>query len=299
MSKVGAQFLDYLDVPTMSALLRVSAFSFIPRAESSMTALQRYRVYTLSEDIEWRLKTFNTAFDVDSSLKLYDLRRAKAVAVEDCLKVMMANGLSLDHRFRGKEEGRYSNRSSNRSSNRNSRGSSNSNKDCEVVMDLKKGMVPAARVLMDGCKQLNVWSSNTDFEDLSSGYLVDFAEFQRQKGKGAIPVKKPPISAVGGGTGPKVDEQEGQRYLDKLSRLVVNGALAGRDNMRSVHCCYLKVLREREYEVHSWLWVFVELKENDYAQDMAKGKKRNKGKKRKEKGRQFMVWKGQCGCTKL
>merc|ERR1712176_534069 len=108
-------------------------------------------------------------------------------------------------------------------------------------------------------------------------------------------MKRPPISK---NMSKKVDEQEGRRLLKQLDMLVVDRDLVTRDNMESVHCCYVKVMKEREYEVHSFLWVFVELKGQEVQEQSPKRK--GKGKRRKEtRGRQFMVWKGQCGCTKL
>lgn len=270
IAAVGNDFLDYVDVSTLCSLVRIEGFSFIPL---KLNALHRWKAYTATKDIEHRLKQFNTALNVASSLKLYELKRAQSVETRECLNVVMANGLSLDHRFRGKNE-------------------------CEhtVLLDLaKKGMVAAAAKAVRGkCKELNVWSSNANFKDLSSAYLTEFADFQaaEQREKGLIG-SKPPMSAMR-------RDDAGKRALRQLDRVVVDRRVIGRDNVQSVHCCYSKVHRAQLYEVHSYLWVFVELKTPKMEKSgSSKAPKRGRSRGGKEEKRQFMVWKGQCGVTKL
>ena len=274
MDAVGHSFLDFVDVATLCSMVRIGSFSFISLDRRIMSAVHRWKAYTAIKDIEYRLKQFNTALNVVSSLKLYDLKRAQSIETRDCLNVVMANGLCLDHRFRGKNDSEHS-----------------------VLMDLaKKGMAAAAEKALSGkCKELNVWSSNATLQDLSTAYLTEFAEFQaterREKG---LMGTKPPVSATR-------RDDEGRRYLRQLDRVVVDRRVIGRENVQSVHCCYLKVHRPQQCEVHTYLWVFIELKTPKMAQKI-KSPKRGRsrgGREEKTQKRQFMVWKGQCGVTKL
>jgi len=274
MTTVGVTFLDFLDVPTLCSMIRIGHFSFIADnydASSRMNSLQRLKVYTSSKDIEYRLKQFNTSLNVTSSLKLYEFKRGQKVKVEDCLNVIMANGLMLDHRFRGKQDS-----------------------DSKVLMDIgTRGMIEAANKAMKGkCKECNIWTSDALLNDLNSAYLVDFAEFQamERRVKGMMGMK-PPISAMR-------RDDEGERHLRLLDELVVDRKMIGIRNMQSVHCCYVKVLRAQEYELHSYLWVFIELVTPQTNNNETKTKKK-RGPRSKEEKRQFIVWKGQCGVTKL
>jgi len=269
---VGARFLDCVDVPTLCSLMRIGAFDFVAVNLRIMSARQRWRAYTATKDIEYRLKQFNSTLKVDSTLKLYELRRALTLSVRDCLNVVMANGLCLDHRFRGKNDSDYA-----------------------VTMDLgKKGMVEAAEKMLSGkCKDLNVWSSSAKLEDLNAAYLVEFAEFQaKERKRRGLMGSKPPVSAT-------KREDEGTRYLRHLDDLVVDRTVIGMDNVLSVHCCYSKVHRPELYEVHSYLWVFVEVKTPKMNLKPPPRPRRGRTPRVREERRQIMVWQGQCGVTKL
>jgi len=269
---VGARLLDFVDVATLCTLMRIGAFHFVALDLRIMTMRQRWSAYTATKDIEYRLKQFNSTLKVESTLKLYELRRAQSIATRDCLNVVMANGLCLDHRFRGKNDS-----------------------DFAVTMDLgKKGMVEAAEKMLSAkCKQLNVWSSNAILEDLHAAYLVEFAEFQAaERRRRGLMGSKPPVSATR-------KEDEGKRYLQHLDDLVVDRTVIGRDNVLSVHCCYSKVHRPALYEVHSYLWVFVEVKTPKMNLKPPPRPRRGRAPRVREERRQIMVWKGQCGVTKL
>jgi len=272
MNSVGTTFLDFVDVNTLCSMIRIGAFTFIPLDRRIMNERQRLKAYTSSKDIEYRLKAFNTTLNVTSTLKLYELKRAQNVEVKQCLEVIMANGLCLDHRFRGKNDSEYL-----------------------VFMDLaKSGMMEAAAKEVKGkCKQLNVWRSNTVLDDLNAAYLVEFAEFQAtQRQLKGLQGMKPPVSATR-------RDDEGRRYLRMLDDLVMDRKVIGKENVQSVHCCYLKVHRPQQYEMHSYLWLFIELKTLKTEQINNKRPKRGRGPRTREERRPFMVWKGQCGITKL
>jgi len=74
-------------------------------------------------------------------------------------------------------------------------------------------------------------------------------------------------------------DDEGKVYLDGLNKFILDQSMISKENIKSINCGYLKVLKN--YELHSSLWLFIELRSNQL--------------KNKKDIKQFMVWNGQCG----
>lgn len=243
MNCVGSQFLEYIDNETMSTLVRIKLFSFI-KNKKILTPKQRLIAYTAPNDIVYRLKSFNTKLNTLSSLKLYELRKAqKTMSTTKLIYIIICNGLLLENRFKAKFQNQHF-----------------------VAMDLSKNNV-AMDLEHKSLKQFNVWNV-TNITDLNKAYLDEFGFYQRVK------------------NGQNARDQinvDGKMYLNDLNDLILDKSILSKENIKSLNCAYIKVIRN--YELQSFLWMFIELKPNHL--------------KNKKDIKQFMVWMGMTGSVSL
>merc|ERR1712154_520436 len=126
------------------------------------------------------------------------------MSVLKLIHLMICNGLLFENRFKGKYEN-----------------------DHFVAMDLfrTKKYDFAQKVIKEKCKLFNEWQM-TDIDDVNEAYLTEFGEYQSMKYKNANIASK----------------VNGSEYLKDLDSLVLDQRFLSKDNIKSMHCVYCKVL---------------------------------------------------------
>eukprot|EP01083_Nonionella_stella_P305434 1065449_1 len=130
-----------------------------------------------------------------------------------------------------------------------------------IQIDIRKNnsvsnMPLVAKIIKTKCKIFNIWKVMR-ITDVNQGYALEFAEYQDGNTSDAHVV------------------------LNHLNQIVVNKSMLSQKNIKSMHCAYVKAIKN--YELHSFLCLFVELKTEHFESMYEQNTK------------QFMVWSGQCG----